>query len=100
MLVSIKLSRNTPFSASDKPRMLFFLLIKVKMPTIVGILTYISRKAELSRSIFITSTPVCICILPKSDYAARSKMWIIYNLMYAFMHYDRGRAMFHLLSII
>ena len=29
---------------SDKPRMLFFLLIYVKMPTIVGILTIMSRK--------------------------------------------------------
>ena len=29
---------------SDKPRMLFFPLIHVKMPTIVGILTFMSRK--------------------------------------------------------
>ena len=29
---------------SDKPRMLFFLLIYVKMPTVVGILTFMSRK--------------------------------------------------------
>ena len=33
-----------PFFGSDKPRMLFFLLINVKMPTIVGILTIMSRK--------------------------------------------------------
>ena len=32
------------FSGSDKPRMLFFLLINVKMPTFVGILTFMSRK--------------------------------------------------------
>ena len=32
------------FSGSDKPRMLFFLLIKVEMPTIVGISTFINRK--------------------------------------------------------
>ena len=32
------------FSGSNKPRMLFFLLINVKMPTIVGILTFMSRK--------------------------------------------------------
>ena len=32
------------FSGSDKFRMLFFLLINVKMPTIVGILTFMSRK--------------------------------------------------------
>ena len=31
-------------SGSEKPRMLFFLLINVKMPTIVGILTFMSRK--------------------------------------------------------
>ena len=31
-------------SDSDKPRMLFFLLINVKMPTIVGILKFMSRK--------------------------------------------------------
>ena len=30
------------FSGSDKPRMLFFLLISVKMPTMVGILTFMS----------------------------------------------------------
>ena len=36
---------------SDKPGMLFFPLINVKMPTIVGILTFMSRKkfhAQLS----------------------------------------------------
>ena len=32
------------FSGSDKPRMLFFLLINVKMPTFVGILIVMSRK--------------------------------------------------------
>ena len=32
------------FLGSDKPRMLFFPLINVKMPTIVGILTVMSRK--------------------------------------------------------
>ena len=32
------------FLGSNKPRMLFFLLINVKMPTIVGILTFMSRK--------------------------------------------------------
>ena len=32
------------FSGSDKPRMLFSLLIKVEMPTIVGISTFMSRK--------------------------------------------------------
>ena len=32
------------FSGSYKPRMLFFLLINIKMPTIVGILTFMSMK--------------------------------------------------------
>ena len=32
------------FSDSDKLRMLFFLLLNVKMPTTVGILTFMSRK--------------------------------------------------------
>ena len=32
------------FLGPDKPRMLFFTLINVKMPTIVGILTFMSRK--------------------------------------------------------
>ena len=32
------------FSGSDKLRMLFFLLRNVKMPTVVGILTFLSRK--------------------------------------------------------
>ena len=32
------------FLGSDKHRMLFFPLINVKMPTIVGILTFMSRK--------------------------------------------------------
>ena len=31
-------------SGSNKPRWLFFLLINVKMPTVVGILTFMSRK--------------------------------------------------------
>ena len=40
-----KKGRNSAFfSGSDKLRMLFFLLINVKMPTIVGILTFMMRK--------------------------------------------------------
>ena len=39
----INISRNSFFLGSDKPRMLFFPLINVKMPTIVGILTNMSR---------------------------------------------------------
>ena len=50
------------FLGSDKLRMLFFPLINVKMPTIVGILTFMSRKnfmlsrVEHEKS-FITSGP-------------------------------------------
>ena len=50
------------FLGSDKPRMLFFLLINVKMPTIVGILTFMSRKNFMLNSVeheksFTTSGP-------------------------------------------
>ena len=49
MVISIKVSRNSGFfSGSDRHRMLFFLLINVKMPTIVGILTFMSRKISYS----------------------------------------------------
>ena len=44
-LISITISRNSAFLGSDKPRMLFFLLINVEIPVIVGILTFMSRKA-------------------------------------------------------
>ena len=44
MLKYINIKKFGFFSGSDKPRMLFFLLINVKMPTIVGILTSMSRK--------------------------------------------------------
>ena len=50
------------FSGPGKPRMLFFLRVNVKMPTIVGILTLMSRKnfmltcVEHEKS-FITSGP-------------------------------------------
>ena len=36
------------FLGSEKPRMLFFLLINVRMPTIVGILTFMSEKKSCS----------------------------------------------------
>ena len=53
MLISIKPSGNSAFfPGSDKPIMLFFLLLILQMPTIVGIITFMSRKisciAELS----------------------------------------------------
>ena len=44
MLISIKYHKIQHFSGSDKSRMLFFLFVNVKMPTIVGILTFTSRK--------------------------------------------------------
>ena len=43
MLISIKYLEIQIFLSSDKPRMLFFPHIDVKMPTIVGILTFMSR---------------------------------------------------------
>ena len=50
------------FSDSDQPRMLFFLFINVKMLTIVGILTLMSRKNFMLNRVeheksFITSGP-------------------------------------------
>ena len=62
MLISIKIPRNSAFSGSGKPRMLLFLLRNVKMPTNIGILTFMSGKnfmvtwAEHEKS-FITSRP-------------------------------------------
>ena len=44
MLISIKISRNSAFLGLDKHTMLFFLIINVKMSTIVGILTFMRRK--------------------------------------------------------
>ena len=54
--------KKSAFLGSDKPRMVFFPLINVKMPTIVGILTFMSRKnscsVELSmKKVFITTGP-------------------------------------------
>ena len=44
MFISIKYRETQLFLGLDKPRMLFFPLFNVKMPTIVGILTFISKK--------------------------------------------------------
>ena len=42
---TIKISGNLAFfPGSGKPRMVFFLLINVKVPTTVGISTFMSRK--------------------------------------------------------
>ena len=58
MLLSIKMSTYSVvcccFSGSDKHVMLIFLLINVKMPTIVGILTFMCRKKSCRRIFFIT----------------------------------------------
>ena len=43
-LINMKYQEIQQFLGSDKPRMLFFQLINVKMPTIVGILTFMCRK--------------------------------------------------------
>ena len=43
MLISIKFLTNSALLVSDKLIMLFFLFLNVKMPTVVGILTFMSR---------------------------------------------------------
>ena len=49
MLISIKHIKKFRFClGSDKPRMLFFPLINVKMPSTVGILTFINKKNTCS----------------------------------------------------
>ena len=68
MLISIKYQEIRLILGSDKHRMLFFLLINVKMPTIVGILTFLSRKNFIFSSFehiksFITFGPDCKGIL-------------------------------------
>ena len=63
MVISTKILRNSVFfSGSNKPRMLLFLLIAVKMPTIAGILTFMSRENFVLSLVeheifFITSGP-------------------------------------------
>ena len=56
-----KYKKNQHCLGSDKPRLVFFLLKNVKMPKIVGILTFVSRKnfnRQLEHeNIFITSGP-------------------------------------------
>ena len=79
MVISIKISRKSFFLGSDKPRMLFYPLINVKMPTIVGILTFMSRTnfmlslVEHEKSI-ITSGPdssfrICKSVLQQGKYS-------------------------------
>ena len=68
----IKISRNSACLDSDKPRMQCFPLINVKMPTIIGILIFMSRKNFMLSLVehekgFITSGPdvvlVCVSLL-------------------------------------
>ena len=71
-LISIKISRNLAFlSGSYKPRMLFFRLINVKMPTIVGILTFMSRKnfilSWVKHEFFYNRGPGLIMLPPKDS---------------------------------
>ena len=42
--VGIKIQEIRLFSGSDKSRMLFFPLINNKMPTVIGILTFMRRE--------------------------------------------------------
>ena len=66
MLISIKDEEIQHFSGKYKPRNTFFLLINVKMPTVVGILTFMSKKkimlnrAEYEIFFFITLGPGAI----------------------------------------
>ena len=61
MLISIKnLQEIQHFLGSDKLIMLFFMFINVKMPTNVGILTFMSRNNSMlveHEKSFITSGP-------------------------------------------
>ena len=60
MLISIKISRIQHFSGSDKPGMLFFLLINVKMPTIVGRILLIKWGSNLHTAFYYKSTIVSL----------------------------------------
>ena len=62
MLISIKIYKKSAFSSSNKPKMLFFLLINI------GILTFMSRKKfrislDEHKFLFITTGPVCNLVL-------------------------------------
>ena len=69
------------FLGSVKPRMLFFLLIHVKMPTIVGILTFMSGEnfrlnlVEHEKS-FITSGPENHQIYDHENYYTNMRLYI------------------------
>ena len=65
MLINKYIQKIKLFSGSDKPRMLFFLLIYVKMLTIVGILTFITF--FMTSGPFQTLTYSSKTITPESD---------------------------------
>ena len=65
MLINIKCQEILNFSGSVKPRMLFFLLINVKMPKIVGTLTLMSGENFMfswgeHEKVFKISGPGCV----------------------------------------
>ena len=51
-----KISRMQHLSGSYKPRILFFLLINVKILTIVGILTFMNRRKSCMKKIINSGT--------------------------------------------
>ena len=76
--------------------MLFFPHINVKMPTVVGILTFMGRKnftlirVEHEKS-FITSGPVCIYV-PKMVLQSEKKLIYLYTLYFKGLPMEYGDA--------
>ena len=58
MLISIKTLKNSAFLGSDKSRVLFSPLINDKMPTIVGILTFMSGEIFMLINDKMPSSPL------------------------------------------
>ena len=71
------------YHGSDKPRMLFFLLKNVKLPTIVGILTFMSRKNLMLRlvehEIFRTSGTVFLLLDEGEPESVYNRLGILYS---------------------
>ena len=90
MLVSLKISRNSAFLGSDKHRMLFFLLVNVKMPTIVGIVTFTSRKKSCSVELsmkkdFLILGPDPVCVSANLGYKRQQIICIKYSKLFRFI---------------